>query len=106
MTAGLPPSRRAHTDCCRLTNRERRQLARIERQLRADDPQLAERPGAPPIGRAGRRRLPRCDLPTLLIAGLLTLVLGAIGSITTVGIAGMVLSLGALCLAAFTTGDR
>lgn len=78
-----------------LSDRERRILARIERQLVESDPDLARM-------FSGEFRLTRSGsgVPTLmLIAGLMMLVTGSLLAIIPVALAGMAISVFALFMA-------
>jgi hypothetical protein len=75
-----------------LSDRERRTLARIERQLIESDPDLARL-----FTRAHRRGSSTSTMPTfLLVAGLALLVLGSIVAAVPVAVAGMTIAIFAL----------
>jgi hypothetical protein len=74
-----------------LSDRERRTLARIERELTASDPDLVRL-----FARAARRGSDSSTPIVLLVTGLAVLVFGSVIAVVPVAVLGMVLSVFAL----------
>ncbi len=84
-----------------LNERERRTLARIERQLVDSDPELARL-----FRRGGRSTDSGTQSRLLLIAGLAMLVLGGASGMPEIMLAGIMVAVVALVLAHATLGMR
>jgi hypothetical protein len=84
-----------------LSDRERRTLATIERQLVESDPELAR------LFAHGVPRRSGSALPTfLLVTGVLLMVLGSMLVTVSVAITGIAFALGALAMAHFRAEGR
>jgi hypothetical protein len=84
-----------------LSERERRTLASIERELVDSDPDLAR------LFAGSRPRRSRFTMPTfLLVTGVVLMVLGTLIVTAAVAITGLAFTLSALAVAYFRPGSR